>query len=644
MKKTFISLVLIVAVLIQAVTFISVFAVTETANVTGVRSRVQGNYYILDIDTDKALATDQVVNLQASADAAIKTAVREKIYINGKAVGEGCTLAGHDYAAMVSINQNGICIWIDLQNVFNITISSDANIEIKEGLELGGYNIGAVKYNYTASTTLWAKAGQPSQVPTDTVNITGLKPIDVASDPNYIFFQMYFDKNVQADYAHMQASSDATLKALVGSCIIINGKSVSQALTEGGDYEVMIHTENNGAHIAIWTGLTNKVSLSTTADAVVIVKEGLVINGYKVNPVKCTFTAQSATWAVEPYDENDDDDDDYDDNNGGGTIPPPVVTDMSPVSVSEFMVSESHIYFEIDFDNSANVELYQLQNSTDSEYVNYKDKMFINGKSVGEAMEDTGDQYVAMLHIIKGGSALSVWMGASNPFNAGLDKKTVFRVVSGVTANGIKIKPFKCTFDPETKLWTAELTAENEDASNDYVEDKSVKITSVSKFTDTDDPNFKKITVTLSKSIGTVEGNIQASTKSELEELKNSIRKNIILNGKSIDKLCTDSGDNYKAMIHFSANGDSFDIWVSASNDFSWTADNNCSIEIKPQLTVNGYTFEAQLFNYSASSREWGAGVVSNPETSDNIIYLSILASAIFILFTTIMIKQKRNG
>ncbi|MBE6903875.1 MAG: hypothetical protein E7480_04640 [Ruminococcaceae bacterium] len=213
-----------------------------------------GGYYILQFQTDVPVTDSLMMNLQASADFA--STIKSSLYINGKSIGELCTQAGHDYAAMVSLhpadeNRQGLMeIWLDKVNLAGLDKSSYNVFEIKNDITLNKKNFSKAAFIYDCYEENWINSTAGNSV------AALLSAPEISESGSYYLITLELSKYVtKTELNNIQASSD--YKDAIRQRIYINGQSIeSLCALAGHDYAAMVHifpkNESGEGKLQIW--------------------------------------------------------------------------------------------------------------------------------------------------------------------------------------------------------------------------------------------------------------------------------------------------------------------------------------------------------------------------------------------------------
>lgn len=470
--------------------YYSYFALRDAAGIgCGDASHHTGNSYVLHFLMNGADANNSIKytasNFSVSHLQVYKPdEVNPYIIINGKSIAQWLKDTGASEWKAVHIraaSDNTLQIIIPESNVFGFDATKPFTITFAEGLTLNGKTVNPRNFNcpghdfnatskkeyngsYFTKVTKWSS----DMVSADNVSAGGnALHLSTAAAKNVCnshgategeteswLIQIQLDKAVydKADFGepyylnHLQATGGTDVRTdfstydVIRKNILINGKNLNELYTlstNRTDWTTYLHVIlTNSNVLRIMIPKDNTYGFNGNGDFTIQVKDGIVMNGIKLNPFVHTHTAAS----------------DY-----SATVTVPTIKINSGVYVFEGSYHKIRVYDTVTNPHLQLADLTKnnlLQNVSLAETDAYKELavdlckyILINGETIGEGNIRAKHYSSAMIALNNDGRVLQLQIDANNIFNILKTERFTLEVLEGLNINGYEIEPAISHYD-----------------------------------------------------------------------------------------------------------------------------------------------------------------------------------------------------
>jgi hypothetical protein len=530
------------------------------------------DYWAFEITLDENVSSTIMGNLQMSADATLKSAVRNNIKIDGKSLETILTEKGNDYAVMIAFSNNIINL-SSMKNQNILTKSSGHKIEILTGLVdiTKAKNFKASTYFYDSSAGSWS----------NTINVSDVTDINVPWDGAWGFnINFSYAIDFAGEKINQQAtdwSKSVAFRDMVRNNILIDGETLGSILTRtSNEYAVMVAYSGNSLKISSDQSVN---ILNPASDHKIEIKSGLLTyeEDASITPVIYFFDKNTGHWSKQ------------------------WVNTVNISSVGAIHVPWSEAWgFDINMSNKIKYENLGDRGNQQSDSAksttlrdSVRNNILIDGETIGSILTRTENQYTVMVTYTN--TSLRIFSGQSANI---LDpnKAHKIQILSNLLnyEEDAKITASTYYYDNVSKVWGTNRLQNSISSISSISEASSVWVFELTAMKE------------LSKQVE-MKTNLQADTNTNTE-LKNSICDNIIVDGKSIRQLIEQAGHQYPIMIAYSPTTIKFT---------SGLGNNLLNPEIDHTLTVNSGlityegigTFAQETYHYSSLTKLWTTSV-----------------------------------
>ena len=420
------------------------FDVTVSGGETLAQSADDSNFYTTNFPFDKTVSDVLMANLQAGTE--FGAAVKNSIFINNKSLGDWCTTATHDYAAIINIQPPGdypfgsLNLWFEKGNVIGVAPNKTTVLEIRTPITIGLATIQPAAFSYDTAAQKWVTyvPVPPSNDPYD-VKVTSGSEIK----PQEAFYtvKFYFDRKVtDALLSNSQAAGDA-LAQQIKSKLFINGKSIGQWCEQAGhDYAVMVNIQppagDNYGCFDLWLDKTNIVGLSPDGVSAFEIRQPITIGKATIQPVSYAYNPEAKVWTT---------------FTGEFFTPVKLIAGGEIIKEGNFF----HTRFTLDTQLTGAL-LTNLQ--ADAELGKaFKESIYFNDKSLAEWCKQAGHDYAAMINIQPPSGSdkgyIEVWLDATNIIGMNQTAKTKFEIRKAIRFGSFEIQTVGFSYNAATKSW-----------------------------------------------------------------------------------------------------------------------------------------------------------------------------------------------
>lgn len=424
-------------------------AVTESAD---------GNYHVLSFLLDTKVTDADIGNAQTQEGLADE--VKNHIYLNGKSLGTWYTETGDLYCAMVNIltssseTPGSLHIWVGKTNSMGIAAGKPIEMEIKEGVDLGGYVLQPVHLQYDPAVGQWKDYEE--EIPggdgddDDDQGETGDKEVKVniiggsgfIAEAAHYQTHLYLDTKVTDEALANQQEPGKAYADQIRSALFVNGKSVGEWCEQAGhNYAVMVNIQppfdDQQGSLNLWFDKINILGIDPESEVTVEIREPITLGKAVIQPASFVFDPEKEEWVA---------------FTGEREVPVHVTAGQ------DFVEEDAFLYVRFVLDQSMTGTLMSNIQADEEMGTLVRSSLYFNGKSLQAWCDQAEHNYAAMVNIQpptgKDKGYLEIWFDKTNILGVSREAAVEFEIRQPIAIGEKVLQPAHMVYDPVSHTWS----------------------------------------------------------------------------------------------------------------------------------------------------------------------------------------------